>query len=120
MTTTKPAAKSKAARGISAAPAVRSRLNKKAKTTAFLMAEIPTILVVALVWYPAFGSVACRSPTGTESTTHGHQVHRAEELPGHRHHLPPFWPALQHNVLWLVSLFLIFTHWNAVGGARRP
>ena len=57
MTTTKPAAKSKAARGRSAAPAVRSRLNKKDKTTAFLMAAIPTILVVALVWYPAFGSV---------------------------------------------------------------
>lgn len=110
MTATKPAAKSKAARGRSAAPAVRSRLNKKDKTTAFLMAAIPTILVVALVWYPAFGSVVL-------SFTDWNGIGPLTDIKfiGLKNYqdivtiYPPFWPALQHNVLWLVSLFLIFT-----------
>ncbi len=105
-----PAKKGKAARPKGPGAMVRSRLNTRDKTTAIVMAAVPTLLVLALVWYPAFGSVAL-------SFTDWNGIGPLKDINfiGLKNYkdivtiYPPFWPALQHNVLWLASLFLIFT-----------
>lgn len=90
--------------------ASREHLSRGDKTTLTLMSVIPIILVVGLVWVPAIGSVIL-SFTNWDGigdladikfigTKNYHDIFTI---------YPPFWPALQHNVIWLISLFAIFT-----------
>lgn len=88
--------------------------NKKLGTadrwTVILMVAIPTILVVGLVWVPAISSVVLSffrwdglggidtaEFIGTKNYTDIFTIY------------PPFWPAIQNNVFWLVALFLVAT-----------
>lgn len=101
VTTARPAGKSSS---------LTKKLNRKDRTTLTLMAVIPTILVVGLVWLPAIGSVIL-------SFTNWDGIGDLSEIKfiGLRNYsdivsiYPPFWPALMNNLLWLLSLFLIFT-----------
>lgn len=86
------------------------RMNAKDRWTFIAMAVIPTILVVGLVWFPAIGSVIL-------SFTNWNGIGPLTDISfiGLKNYIdiftiyPQFWPALQHNVVWLVSLFAIFT-----------
>lgn len=88
--------------------------NKKLGTadrwTVILMVTIPTILVVGLVWVPAISSVVLSffrwdglggidtaEFIGTKNYTDIFTIY------------PPFVPAIQNNVIWLVALFLVAT-----------
>ncbi|MBA3524377.1 MAG: sugar ABC transporter permease, partial [Geodermatophilaceae bacterium] len=74
------------------------------------MVTVPTILVVALVWVPALASVALgffnwNGLGGLDTATFvGLQNYRDAVTI-----TPAFWPAIQHNVIWLLALFLIPT-----------
>lgn len=80
------------------------------RLTVILMVAIPTFLVVALVWLPALASVALgffnwNGLGGLDTATF-------VGLKNYRDAVtitPAFWPAIQHNVIWLVALFLIPT-----------
>lgn len=92
------------------APLPTTKLNSRDKTTMILMAAIPTVLVVGLVWFPAFFSVVL-------SFTDWNGIGPLSDIRfiGAQNYVdiltiyPPFWPALKHNILWLLSLFLVFT-----------
>ncbi|WP_346767684.1 carbohydrate ABC transporter permease [Knoellia koreensis] len=75
-----------------------------------LMVAIPTLLVVWLVWFPAVGSVllsftnwdgigplSSAKPVGVKNYQDVFTIY------------PPFWPAVQHNLIWLAVMFLVAT-----------
>ncbi|MGI5131876.1 carbohydrate ABC transporter permease [Pseudonocardia sp. CA-107938] len=75
-----------------------------------LMVAVPTLVVLGLVWLPALGSVALSftnwNGIGPISSAKGvgftNYVNVATNY-------PPFWPALQHNLIWLAALFIVAT-----------
>jgi len=74
------------------------------------MVTVPLVLVLLLVWLPAMGSVALSfgkwNGFGDLDTIEwvGFQNYRDVVTI-----YPPFWPAIQHNLIWLGFLFLIPT-----------
>ncbi|MEO7060649.1 MAG: sugar ABC transporter permease [Lapillicoccus sp.] len=75
-----------------------------------LMIAIPTFLVVALVWFPAIGSVllSFTSWNGIGNVSSAKFI----GLTNYQNVVtiyPPFWPAVQHNLIWLAVTFLIAT-----------
>lgn len=91
-------------------PRRHRRLNAADRRTVIAMAVIPTLLVIGLVWFPALGSVLL-------SFTNWNGIGPLSDIEfiGVKNYVdiftiyPPFWPALTHNLLWLASLFIIFT-----------
>lgn len=85
------------------------RLSSRDKLVLSLMVGIPTLIELALVWLPTLMSVGLSftrwngldladiRPAGTENYQFISQDY------------PPFWPAVQHNMLWLLFLALIAT-----------
>ena len=74
------------------------------------MVVVPTLLVLWLVWFPAVGSVLLSFTNwdgiGPLSST---------KFIGLKNYVdvvtiyPPFWPAMQHNLIWLAVIFLVAT-----------
>ena len=86
------------------------QLNGIDRVVVALMVIIPTFLVVALVWFPAVGSVLLSftnwNGIGSLSTAKFVGLTNYENVVTI---YPPFWPALQHNLIWLAVTFLIAT-----------
>jgi multiple sugar transport system permease protein len=80
------------------------------RLTVILMVTVPLLFVLLLVWVPALGSVALSfgkwNGFGDLDTIEwvGFQNYRDIATI-----YPPFWPAIQHNLIWLGFLFLIPT-----------
>src|SRR3954454_226406 len=87
-----------------------SRLTKRDKLVLFVMWGIPTILLIAFVWFPAMASVGLSFTSwdgigglgtikwvGTQNYDQIFSIY------------PPFGPALRHNVIWLVFFTLVPT-----------
>jgi len=75
-----------------------------------LMVVVPTLLVLWLVWLPAVGSVLLSftnwdgiGPISSAKVIGLKNYHDVVTI------YPPFWPAVQHNLIWLGVLFLIAT-----------
>jgi multiple sugar transport system permease protein len=88
----------------------RRRLSPGDRLILFLMVAIPAILVLLLVWLPAFASVALSF--GNWNGIGG--VDRIQWVGWQNYHdiatiYPPFWPAIRHNLIWLVFLFVFPT-----------
>ena len=75
-----------------------------------LMVAIPTLLVLGWVWVPAIASVVLSfarwSGVGGLDTIHWIG---AENYRNVFTNYPPFYPALRHNLIWLVFLFVLPT-----------
>lgn len=88
-------------------PLKRSTLHGWDKVTVILFVAIPTAFVTLFVWLPALGSVALSfadwSGIGPMSTIEWVGFDNYEDIVTI---YPPFWPAVQHNIIWLVFLFL--------------
>ncbi len=73
------------------------------------MVGVPTVLVVWLVWLPALGSVLL-----SFTKWNGFKF-SAIRWVGTKNYVdittiyPPFWPAIRHNIIWLVFLFVLPT-----------
>ncbi|KRE91631.1 carbohydrate ABC transporter permease [Arthrobacter sp. Soil764] len=85
------------------------RLSGRDKLVLSLMVGIPTLIELALVWLPTLMSVGL-------SFTRWNGLDLADIRPagGENYQFisqdyPPFWPAVQHNLLWLLFLALIAT-----------
>lgn len=80
------------------------------KATPVLMGLIPTLVVVGLIWIPALFTVIL-----SFTSWDGVGALSGIEFIGGRNYVeattvyPTFWPAIGHNVLWLVGLFVVFT-----------
>lgn len=85
----------------------RGRLSTRDRVTVALMVLIPTAVVAVLVWLPALASIVMSffdwdgfGPfteakfVGTRWYTEAATIY------------PAFWPAIQHNIIWLLVLFL--------------
>jgi ABC-type sugar transport system permease subunit len=84
------------------------RLSTRDRITLTLMAGVPTVLTVVLVWLPALASVVLSfaSWPGIGGVQNIHWV----GLQNYRNIFtiyPPFQPALEHNLIWLVVFFCV-------------
>ncbi|MCX2749890.1 sugar ABC transporter permease [Arthrobacter sp. MI7-26] len=85
------------------------RLTRRDKLVLAVMVGLPTLIQLLLVWLPTLFSIALSftrwngldlkdiKPAGTDNYRFVVQDY------------PPFWPAMQHNILWLAFLALIAT-----------
>jgi multiple sugar transport system permease protein len=74
------------------------------------MVVVPTLVVLGLVWLPALGSVTLSFADWTGIG--GLDTITWVGLDNYRNiasNYPPFWPAMQHNLIWLVFLFFVPT-----------
>ena len=85
-----------------------SRLTKLDKVVLAVMCGIPTFLLVAFVWLPTLSSVLLSFTSwdgigglGNAKWVGFANYHQIFTI------YPPFWPAVRHNVIWLV-FFLLF------------
>jgi multiple sugar transport system permease protein len=86
------------------------QLSARDRVVVALMVAVPTVLVLWLVWIPAIGSVLLSFTnwdgigplSGIKSV--GLQNYRDITTI-----YPPFWPAIQHNLIWLAVMFLVAT-----------
>ena len=105
-----------------AAPSSRDRAGKRRRyrgidqlggldrLVIILMVVVPTLLLIWLVWFPAVGSVIL-------SFTNWDGIGPLSSIKfiGLKNYVdvvtiyPPFWPAVQHNLIWLAVYFLIAT-----------
>ncbi|WP_030526510.1 carbohydrate ABC transporter permease [Phycicoccus jejuensis] len=74
-----------------------------------LMIGVPTILVVWLVWLPAVASVALSFTKWNGFKFSSIQWVGTKNYVDIATIYPPFWPAIQHNLIWLVFLFVLPT-----------
>ena len=88
----------------------KARMSTRDRVTVALMVLVPTAVVAMLVWLPAiatltlsffdwdgFGPSTEAKSVGPRSYTEAATIY------------PAFWPAIQHNVIWLLVLFGIAT-----------
>ncbi|MDT7842513.1 carbohydrate ABC transporter permease [Streptomyces justiciae] len=87
----------------------RRLLTRRDRITLGLMAGVPTVLHVALVWLTALASIALAFTTwdgiGFDSIKWVGLDNFRELFTTN----PQFWPAVQHNVIWFVVLILLPT-----------
>jgi len=94
----------------SAAPQRERRLPPRDRLVVILMVLVPTVVVVGLVWVPAvlsvilsFGNWNGIGDLDTIQWIGFQNYHDIATI------YPPFWPAIRHNVIWLLFLFFIPT-----------
>lgn len=89
------------------APRTKRRLPPKDRAVVIAMIVIPTIFVVGLVWIPAILSVVLSFGkwNGIGPTSNIEWVGTANYSDIFTIY-PAFWPAIQHNLIWLAVLFL--------------
>ncbi len=87
-----------------------SRLNRADKIVLIVMCGIPSALLIAFVWFPAMSSVALSFTSwdgigglGTIKWVGTQNYHQIFTI------YPPFWPALRHNLIWLVFFICLPT-----------
>ncbi|MFP5336249.1 MAG: carbohydrate ABC transporter permease [Actinomycetes bacterium] len=104
-----PVAEQTARRRRNATPRER-RLHGQDRVVVALFVVVPTLFVVGLVWLPALMSVALSFARW--AGIGGFDTIEWVGLENYRNlftNYPPFWPAIQNNVIWLVFLFLVPT-----------
>lgn len=87
-----------------------AKLSGRDRLTVVLMVLVPSLVVLGLVWGPAIATVVYSvfdwdgfTPFSQAPFVGGKFYSYAAET------YPPFWPAVQHNLIWLAVLFLIAT-----------
>ncbi|MGN8129499.1 carbohydrate ABC transporter permease [Paenarthrobacter sp. 22069] len=85
------------------------RLSGRDKLVLTLMVGIPTLIELALVWLPTLMSVGLSFTRWNGLDLADIHPAGAENYQFISQDYPPFWPAVQHNMLWLLFLALIAT-----------
>jgi multiple sugar transport system permease protein len=84
-----------------------ARLSRRDKIVLTLMVAVPLIIDLALIWGPALASVVL-------SFTDAHGIGPVHGVGGENYKImatvdPDFWPAVRHNLLWLLEFIVIAT-----------
>jgi multiple sugar transport system permease protein len=87
-----------------------SRLSRTDKLVLTVMCAVPSILLIAFVWFPAISSIGLSLTSwdgiggiGTAKWVWFENYHQIFTI------YPPFWPALRHNLIWLGFFILLPT-----------
>lgn len=87
-----------------------SKLSPRDRAVLGVMIGIPSLLHIALVWVPAIGSILLSftrwDGIGGFDTIEWVGFENYKQI---FTNYPPFWPALQHNVIWLVFFLCVPT-----------
>jgi multiple sugar transport system permease protein len=87
-----------------------SRLTRTDKLVLILMCGIPTLLLIAFVWFPALASIGLSFTSwdgiGGIGTIEWVGIRNYEQIFSI---YPPFFPALRHNIIWLAFFIAIPT-----------
>ncbi|MBW3086069.1 hypothetical protein KEM60_02280 [Austwickia sp. TVS 96-490-7B] len=88
----------------------RIGLSPADRLTVVLMVAIPSLVVIGLVWLPALATVVLSFFDWDGFTAFSD----AQPVGGEFYHqavstYPAFWPAVQHNLIWLAVLFFVAT-----------
>jgi len=99
-----------------AAPKRRRRgrlqhLSGRDKLTLGLMVGIPALIEACMVWIPALLSVGLSFSNARLDVSQqgGLKAVGSQNYSFVVHDYPPFWPAVQHNIIWLVFLAVLAT-----------
>lgn len=90
----------------------RKRLRKltgRDKIVLSVMVGIPTLVEAFLVWLPAFGSVVLSFTRWDGIDVSGIKPDGVQNYKYIFTNYPQFWPAIEHNILWLVFLSVVAT-----------
>ncbi|GGW78487.1 carbohydrate ABC transporter permease [Streptomyces lomondensis] len=87
----------------------RRLLTRRDRLTLGLMAGLPTLLHVALVWLTALASIALAFTTWNGIGFDSIQWVGLDNFRELFTNNPQFWPAVEHNVVWFVVLILLPT-----------
>lgn len=85
------------------------RLSKRDKIVLSLMVGIPTLIELVLVWAPMLMSIGLSFTRWNGLDLNGIRPAGFDNYQFITQDYPPFWPAVQHNLLWLCFLALIAT-----------
>jgi multiple sugar transport system permease protein len=88
---------------------VERRRGTRDRLVIWAMVLIPTVLVVWLVWLPALASVYLSFTKWNGFKFSGIQWVGTKNYVDIATIYPPFWPAIRHNLIWLVFLFVLPT-----------
>jgi multiple sugar transport system permease protein len=105
--TTPPTAKAKKKRG--GTRRHERRKSPRDRLVIILMVTVPTILVVWLVWLPALASIYLSFTKWNGFKLSGIQWIGTKNYVDIATIYPAFWPAIRHNLIWLVFLFILPT-----------
>ncbi|MDJ0319038.1 sugar ABC transporter permease [Pseudarthrobacter sp. PS3-L1] len=102
--------KTRGARSAQRAPRGRvRRLSGRDKWVLGFMVGVPTLIQLVLVWIPTLLSMALSFTRWNGLSLSDIKPAGLDNYRFIANDYPPFWPAVQHNVLWLVFLALIAT-----------
>lgn len=85
------------------------RLSGRDRLVLGLMVAVPTLIEAVMVWFPALASIALSFTKWDGISISGI---RSNGLNNYRYifeSYPQFWPAVRHNILWLVFLSVVAT-----------
>jgi multiple sugar transport system permease protein len=85
------------------------RKSPRDRLVVILMVAVPTILVVWLVWLPALASIYLSFTKWNGFKLSGIQWIGTKNYVDIVTIYPAFWPAIKHNLIWLVFLFVLPT-----------
>lgn len=103
-----PTSPSDAARPVRKNRKVR-RLSGRDKIVLGVMIGIPTLVEAVLIWFPALASVGLSFTKWNGLELSGIKSNGVQNYVYVFRDYPPFWPAIQHNIIWLLWLSLIAT-----------
>jgi multiple sugar transport system permease protein len=87
-----------------------SRLSRSDKIVLTVMCGVPSLLLVALVWFPALASVGLSFTSwdgiGGIGTIKWVGLQNYDQIVSI---YPPFWPAFRHNIIWLAFFIVLPT-----------
>jgi len=88
---------------------VEKRQGTRDRLTVVAMVAVPTLLVVWLVWLPALASVGLSFTRWNGFKLSGIEFVGTQNYKDIATIYPPFWPAMQNNLIWLVFLVVLPT-----------
>jgi multiple sugar transport system permease protein/raffinose/stachyose/melibiose transport system permease protein len=85
------------------------RLSKRDRLVLTIMVAIPTLIQLVFVWLPTLFSIGLSFTRWNGLDLTDIRPAGASNYQFVAEEYPPFWPAVQHNVLWLVFLAVVAT-----------
>ena len=96
------------------------RLGARDRITIGLMVGVPMVVVGGLIWFPTVASILLSFTNwdGIGGITSAHWI-GTENYRQIATIYPPFWPAVEHNLIWLGFLTFVATPFGLLDGLTK-